>query len=144
MLSSTLCRSITNRIIFARRPRTIFSNFFSFKFKRQPNVNFFISIGGQVDMSPMLSKMLQFSHSTRFVSHKWKIGSKRRKKLMHSLVDSTLNIGFNVSSNCYTVTKNKLGMITNKSLALKLGPKTKRENLLCIFHCDAWSHLDLE
>jgi len=84
-------------------------------------------------MSPMLSKMLQFSHSTRFVSHKWKIGSKRRKKLMHSLVDSTLNIGFNVSSNCYTVTKNKLGMITNKSLALKLGPKTKEKTYFVFF-----------
>jgi hypothetical protein len=38
--------------------------------------------------------------------------------------------------------KKQSRMIVNKSPALKLLLKMERENLLCIFHYDTWSHLD--
>jgi len=88
--------------------------------------------------------MLQFSHSTRTISHMWKIGSKRRKILMYSLVDLTLNTSFNVSSNCYTITKKEPSiMIIDKSPTLKLFLEMEKDNLLYIFRYDAWWHPNL-
>jgi hypothetical protein len=74
----------------------------------------------------------------------WKIRSKRRRILMDSLVDSTLNTSFNISSNCYIITKKEpLTMIIDKSPTLKLLLGMEKDNLLYIFHYDAWSHPNL-
>jgi len=94
-------------IIFVGRPQPSFSNCFSFMFERWPNVDFSISIRWQVTTSPLSSKMLHFPHSTRIVSHRWKIEIKKNIVLMHSVVDLMLNIGFNVSLNCYTMKQRK-------------------------------------
>ncbi len=37
----------------------------------------------------------------------------------------------------------KSGVIADKFPTLKLLPEMKKKNLFCIFHCDAWNHLDL-
>ncbi len=70
--------------------------------ERQANVNFPIGVGGNVSTFPLLSRMLQFSHSTKMMSHMWKTRLERKRMFMNSLVDSMLNIGlFNVSLNCW-------------------------------------------
>jgi hypothetical protein len=84
-----------------------------------------------------LSKMLQFSHSTRIISHKWKIESKRRRVFMHSLVDSTLNTSFDFSSNYNMVTKKKNQEWSQKNLQhwnyfLKWRERTLYFSLWCI------------
>jgi hypothetical protein len=68
-----------------------------------------------------------------------KSGPKEREILMHFLVDSMLNTSFSVSSNCYTVTKKEPSRIIIDKLFLEM----EKENLLYIFHYDAWSHPNL-
>jgi hypothetical protein len=38
----------------------------------------------------LLSRMLQFSHSTRTISHMWKTRFERKRMLMHSYVEHRL------------------------------------------------------
>jgi hypothetical protein len=124
-------------MVFARKLHASFSNCFSFMFERYPNVDYSINVGRRIDTYPLLSKILQFSHSTRTVSHMWKIRSKIRRILVHSLVDLMLNIGFKISLYCYMVKHKKIKSkkFPNQSLALKwLIEKGKK--LPCIFHCD--------
>jgi hypothetical protein len=69
-LSFALHWSINDSYCFSEK--TNFSNWFTFKFEKQLKVDFSINAGGQVDTSPVLSKMLQSSHSTKTISHMWK------------------------------------------------------------------------
>jgi hypothetical protein len=87
-------------IVHEISPLVSFSSWFSFRLVKQQNVNFPIGFGGFTRTSPKPSRMFHFSHSTRTISQRWKIVSEERRMFIHSFVDSTFKIGFNVSSNC--------------------------------------------
>ncbi len=92
-------------IIFVKGLFTNFSSRILFRCAMQSKVDLPINFGGCVGTSLDPSRMLHLSHSRRTFCHKWNIAFINNKSHMHSFVDSTFSMGFNVSSNFCTTCK---------------------------------------
>jgi hypothetical protein len=114
-----LARRSHIRMVFPSKFWANFSIYFSFMLERQTNANFPIKCGGHVNTFPLLSKMFHLSHSRRIVSQRLKTRSKRRKMLMYSFINFTLNTCFNISSKCYMMNRNKKIKKVSKSNILR-------------------------
>jgi hypothetical protein len=80
-----------------------FLNSFSFRFTKQPKVDFLIGFGGHVNTSPKPSRMLPLSHLKNTLYQSWKMTSINNKMFMHSFVDFMFNTGLSVSSKFYFI-----------------------------------------
>ncbi len=92
-------------IVFTNSLFANFSNQISFKFAKQPKADLLIGFSKRANTSPDPSRMLHLSHSKRAFCHNWNNTFVNIKMFIHSFVDSTFNMGFNVSLNFYATCK---------------------------------------